>query len=219
MNNAILGPQFLAATALALAATLLSPVRSDRAAFSAVAGAPAAFSAVAPPHAPFRAHASYALVSTSVREERVYARLLERHMGLDEQRKRHIAKTIVREAARYRLEPELVLAVIDTESSYRTQARSHRGALGLMQILPGTGESLARESGLEWQGEATLLDPAKNVRLGTHYLAHLQKRFGGLDTALAAYNWGPTRVARMLRSGEPVPQVYTRKVLASRRSL
>jgi len=219
MKNAILGPQFVVAISLALAATALSPVRSDPALFTAHADAPVAFSAIAPPRAVFTAQASYARISTAVREERVYARLLERRMGLDDQHKRHVARTIVREAARYRLSPELVLAVIDTESSYRNAARSHQGAIGLMQILPNTGESLARECGVEWQGEASLLDPLVNVRLGTHYLASLQQRFGKIDTALAAYNWGPTRIAQMLRTGEPVPQVYTRKVLASRRSL
>ena len=219
MKHAIFGPQLMVATAIAVATTLMSPVRSDRAVFSARAGSPIAFSAIAPPRASFSAQSSYALVSTTIREERVYAHLLQRRMGLDEQRKRHIATAIVREAARYRLSPELVLAVIDTESSYRPDARSHVGAIGLMQILPGTGESVARECGIDWKGEATLLDPLVNVRLGTHYLASLQTRFGKMDTALAAYNWGPTRIAQMLRTGEPVPQVYTRKVLASRRSL
>jgi soluble lytic murein transglycosylase-like protein len=219
MKSALLGPQFVITTVLALGATALSPVRSDPAAFSAVAGAPAAFAAIAPPRATFSAQATYARTSTANRVDRVYALLQQRRMGLDDDRKRHVAHTIVREAARYRLSPELVLAVIDTESSYRTAARSHQGAIGLMQILPDTGKSIARECGVEWAGEETLLDPLANVRLGTHYLASLQKRFGSLDHALAAYNWGPTRIAGLLRTGAPVPQVYTRKVLASRRAL
>jgi soluble lytic murein transglycosylase-like protein len=82
-----------------------------------------------------------------------------------------------------------------------------------MQILPATGQSLAIETQRPWAGERTLFDPYLNLSLGVRYLAKLQKRFGALDVALVAYNYGPSRVDEMLRRGEPLPTEYTRRVL------
>ena len=126
-----------------------------------------------------------------------------------------LAPVVVAEAARAGLTPAMVLAVIEVESGGRTRARSHRNALGLMQIRPQTGRALAREAGLPWSGPETLYDPVANVRLGVRYLEKLVARFGDVPTALAAYNAGPTRVAGMLRTGAPVPKGYARRVLST----
>ena len=53
-----------------------------------------------------------------------------------------------------------------------------------------------------------------NVRVGVSYLAELMERYGDVSLALAAYNWGPTRIAQRLRRGEPVPVLYSRRVFA-----
>jgi soluble lytic murein transglycosylase len=81
------------------------------------------------------------------------------------------------------------------ESGGDPAARSRAGAIGLLQLMPGTGEETARRLGIPWRGEATLLDPEANLRLGAAYLRRLLDLFDGLEPfAVAAYNAGPERV-------------------------
>jgi soluble lytic murein transglycosylase len=127
----------------------------------------------------------------------------------------HVARVIVEECERTDLSPELVLAVISVESSGYNFARSKAGALGLMQLRPLTGRAVARRVGVSWRGRQTLFDAGTNVRLGISYLRELIDRYGEISTALAAYNWGPTRVSAMIRRGKPVPVVYPSRVLAA----
>ena len=108
----------------------------------------------------------------------------------------------------------MVLAVIHTESGYYNFARSSVGALGLMQIMPATGEMLAREAGIRWTGPELLFDPEVNLRLGTRYLAVLRARYGDWTRALAAYNWGPGEIDRRLAVGEVLPDKYASRVYA-----
>ncbi|MFI5167149.1 MAG: lytic transglycosylase domain-containing protein [Thermoanaerobaculales bacterium] len=92
-------------------------------------------------------------------------------------------------ATRWGLDPALVLAVVETESRELADAVSPRGAVGLMQVLPGT----ALELGLP--DTANPADPAVNLDAGCHYLATLLGSFGGdVELALAAYNAGPGAV-------------------------
>ena len=111
----------------------------------------------------------------------------------------------------FRIDPELVLAVIGAESRCRGDARSPAGALGMMQLMPGT----ARLLGVE-KPEST----RENVRAGTEYLGKLISRFeGDLPLALAAYNAGPTTVSRY-GGIPPFPETeaFVAKVLAHYRS-
>ena len=71
---------------------------------------------------------------------------------------------------------------------------------------------MARELEIQWDGPESLFDPNLNVRLGVRYLTRLIDRFGDIDVALAAYNFGPTRIARAIRRGRPVPVRYSDKV-------
>jgi soluble lytic murein transglycosylase len=119
---------------------------------------------------------------------------------------RRTAEAIVAEAERNKVELRLVLAVMHLESGYYNFARSPVGALGLMQIMPGTGEMLARESGVRWNGPDDLFDPALNVRLGVRYLALLHGRYG------TWHNWGPGALDRRLAEGEGVPELYVQQV-------
>lgn len=150
--------------------------------------------------------------SADRRVRSIASRLAGHRTGLRRPAVDRLARTLVREANRRGFEPELVLAVMKVESSFYNYAISRAGAYGLMQILPSTGEALARRLGIEWSGEETLFDPIANVRLGIAYLEQLRNRYGHLPTALAAYNWGPTRIDRRLDGGDSLPGRYVGKV-------
>lgn len=144
------------------------------------------------------------------------ARLLgDRETGLMRAEIRHVARVIVVEAHRAGLPPAFVFAVIDVESGGDNFAVSDVGALGLMQIRPATGEFVAAQIGIPWRGAGTLFDPATNVRLGICYLVDMLEHHADIRTALAAYNWGPGRIARRVRRGETVPSAYADRVLAA----
>jgi soluble lytic murein transglycosylase-like protein len=136
--------------------------------------------------------------------------------GLSDTEMAQLAETIVVEARRYRFDPALVVAVIHVESRFDTYAVSPKDALGLMQLLPSTGEELAPIVGVEWRGPQTLFDPVSNVRLGVAYLRQLTDRYNGsVRTALVAYNWGPGRIDQFMRAGDPLPREYSQLVLAA----
>jgi soluble lytic murein transglycosylase len=137
----------------------------------------------------------------------------KRRTGLTDSEIEQVARTIAVESRRHGLDPALVLAVIHVESRYDAYAVSPVGAMGLMQILPTTGEELAAKEGIVWRGPQTLFDPIVNVRLGVAYLKELTARYGNTAMALAAYNWGPGHIDRRLRRGTPMPTVYPALVL------
>jgi soluble lytic murein transglycosylase len=107
----------------------------------------------------------------------------------------------------------MILAVIRIESSFNTEALSHKGAVGLMQLLPSTAQQMARELRIDWTGEDILRDPSANIAMGTYYLTKLLGRFNDMSVALAAYNHGPTRIADLTEASAAVPMGYSRKVL------
>jgi len=144
--------------------------------------------------------------------QRVFTHLSERHTGLSRREILRVARAIVEQASHREIEVNLVLAVIAVESAGYNRAESSVGALGLMQIMPATGEQLAREHGIDWRGPATLFDPVVNVTLGIAYLRELSDRYDCVPTALAAYNWGPGRIDSRLRRGASMPQLYVDQV-------
>lgn len=136
--------------------------------------------------------------------------------GMTEEERDLVARTILEESARHGLDPALVVAVIHVESRFDTYAVSPVYALGLMQVMPATGAWLAPTVGVEWRGPETLFDPVSNVRLGVAYLRQLTDRYdGSIRTALLAYNWGPGRIDRRLRTGTPLPREYAQLVLTA----
>ncbi|MHC5036883.1 MAG: lytic transglycosylase domain-containing protein [Planctomycetota bacterium] len=101
-------------------------------------------------------------------------------------------------AAEYGVDPALVQAVIECESGGRASAVSRAGAVGLMQVMPGTAAAVAAEMGLPAPSLPDLHDPEINIRLGVYYLAKMRRRFKDDQLALAAYNAGPTHVQRWM---------------------
>ena len=97
-----------------------------------------------------------------------------------------VAQLILINAERYKLQPELLQAVIEVESKYDEKAVSHVGAVGAMQLVPTTARWIAQESGNPY---GDLKDPAINIPLGAWYLRYLINKYhGNLELALAAYN-------------------------------
>lgn len=106
---------------------------------------------------------------------------------------------VVAYADSHGLDPAWVYAVMRQESLFRSDARSPAGALGLMQLMPATGQRMAEELRVSYAGQQTLLHADTNIRFGTRYLRHTLDRLQDNPLlATAAYNAGPNRVADWL---------------------
>lgn len=150
--------------------------------------------------------------SQAIFAERVLGRL---DTGLQPEELTRLAAAVAAESKRVGIPIELVLGLIRVESSGYNFAVSYVGAMGLMQLMPDTAEAVASRVGVRWDGPSTLFDPVANVRLGVDYLRELIDRYGSVKTALAAYNWGPTRIAERIRRGQSIPVSYANKVMVA----
>ncbi len=112
-------------------------------------------------------------------------------------------------SAEFGIDPLLLQALIEVESMYRVGARSHVGALGLMQVKPSTAKWIAKKTGLP---SGDLKDPTYNVRIGAAYLNYLIERFNDYSHAVMAYNLGPNALAKRITRGETLPDTYVGKV-------
>jgi soluble lytic murein transglycosylase len=109
---------------------------------------------------------------------------------------------IQQEAAKYAIDPYLIMALIRQESAFNPKAISSANARGLMQLLPSTARRLARGMKLARPSQARLHDPALNIRLGMRYFSDLLKQFNGeTGKALASYNAGEHRVEAWMSEG------------------
>ncbi|MGZ8783222.1 MAG: lytic transglycosylase domain-containing protein [Gaiellaceae bacterium] len=129
---------------------------------------------------------------------------------------------VVGHAENYSLEPQLVAAVIYQESKFDADAVSSSGAVGLMQLLPSTGQGIAeRTGGDNWRPE-DLRNPELNVRYGSWYLRHLLDKYEDEELALAAYNAGQANVDRWQAEGGeigfPETRAYVERVQRLKRT-
>jgi peptidoglycan lytic transglycosylase len=92
------------------------------------------------------------------------------------------------------VDPMLTAGLIRQESAYDPEARSHANAFGLMQLLPKTAQRFAKQAKVRYS-TPMLFQPDYNIHIGTIYFAGLQRSFGSVESALAAYNAGEDRVA------------------------
>ena len=125
-----------------------------------------------------------------------------------------MAGSIARASEHYSLPPEMIMAVIRTESAFDANALSNKGAVGLMQILPSTAQEIAQELRMDWRGDDLLRDPGANIEMGTYYLTKLIAQFNNVAVALTAYNHGPGRVSELNDAKAELPMGYAEKVLS-----
>jgi len=113
---------------------------------------------------------------------------------------------IIRASIQFGIDTPLIKAVIKAESGFNPKAVGKAGEKGLMQLMPETAMAMGAEDAF---------NPEENIYGGTLYLSQLFKRFNNMDTALAAYNIGPTRVSKLLKNGfDPSMFEYVIKVKA-----
>lgn len=110
---------------------------------------------------------------------------------------------IVKYSQRYNINPCLVAAVIRAESNFNEKAVSHRGAYGLMQIMPDTAVWIAQKMELKDFKVENLYDTEVNIAMGCWYIDNLNSEFNGdIDLVLAAYNGGRGNVQKWLKNRE-----------------
>ena len=118
---------------------------------------------------------------------------------------RKYASIIDQASSRFGVAPPLIRAIIKTESDFNHRAVSHRGAKGLMQLMPKTADAMEVKDAY---------DPEENIFGGTRYFSQLLTRFKDVKMALAAYNAGPEAVERY-GDVPPIPETraFVDKVL------
>lgn len=132
-----------------------------------------------------------------------------------------LARLIVEESAKAKVDPFFVAAVVRSESMFKQSAISPRGAKGLMQLMPETSRYVSKRENIALSSERALHDPATNLRLGIAYLKYLDKMFNGnRERMLIAYNWGPGNVKLAIRGNARTPSEsvqYAKKILSAHR--
>lgn len=137
-------------------------------------------------------------------------------------------QSLYRLSGSLKVDPLMLAAIVQAESGFDPFAESHKGALGLMQLMPPTALAMAREIKINYQDRDDLYTQEINLTLGAHYFGKMLKVFDGdLVLALAAYNAGPTKVRswgldpwgqdqESLIEALPIPETraYVRRVLA-----
>ena len=115
---------------------------------------------------------------------------------------------VYKNAERSEIDPAWIYAMMRQESAFMPDAISPVGARGLMQLMPATAKSVARKLKQKYPSKYELLQPEKNIRLGTAYLKEVYQRFENPVLAIAAYNAGPHRVKRWLPEADMPADIW-----------
>lgn len=160
---------------------------------------------------------SYARDRAYVKEQVSYVANIIRASNPRQRNALKLAELVVAISADLEYDPIFVAAVMKHESTFNPVAISNKGALGLMQVMPRTGEYVAKKIGLQSVSRRDLTTPEYNIYLGVSYLKQLERIFqGNRRLALIAYNWGPTKLRNALsrRSSIPSgPEKYASRIL------
>lgn len=112
------------------------------------------------------------------------------------------------------VDPDLAYRLVRAESAFNPRARSHAGALGLTQLMPGTARWLEPRM----TTPERIMEPDANLAVGFRYLRSLMDKYGDLRLALLAYNRGEGAVDRDIRRGRNPENGYSRRVLGTGRN-
>ena len=136
-----------------------------------------------------------------------------RHSDMDQHLALKLASIINSESIKYDIDPYLILSVIQVESRFSPKAVSHKGARGLMQLMPTTGRYVANKYDLPLKNTRSLFDPVTNIRLGVAYLSYLENMYGNMDYALFAYNHGPKKTKQIKKTFSKAKPYYVKAVM------
>lgn len=136
-----------------------------------------------------------------------------RHSDMDQHLALKLASIINSESEKYDIDPYLILSVIQVESRFSPKAVSHKGARGLMQLMPTTGRYVANKYDLPLKNTRSLFDPVTNIRLGVAYLSYLENMYGNMDYALFAYNHGPKKTRQIKKTFSKAKPYYVKAVM------
>jgi len=150
---------------------------------------------------------------------RIFSIIRTHRSEISEEETWRISEVILEECAKRKIDPLLVLALIQIESGFQATAVSPAGARGIMQIMPDTARALARRVGREYGIRTAaftpeaLDDPLFNIRLGVYYLHGLKNQFQDLILTLSAYNFGPVELQNRLDNNLDCSSEFTAAVL------
>lgn len=145
---------------------------------------------------------AYSLISSTgtLRKEifihQITQYLKTENIKLDREQMRTIASLVYEESIQHEIDYRLILAMMKVESNFKQDAVSERGARGLLQIKPSLAKHIAHYAGIQWAGNKTLDEPCNNIKIGVYFFAQLMDDFENTNSALHAYNVGPTRAKR-----------------------
>lgn len=116
-------------------------------------------------------------------------------------------ETVCTAAKKYDIDPYLVLALMRQESLFNHNALSKSGAIGLMQILPSTGQGIAKKLKIAWPSKQVLYKPETNIQVGVDFLSYLKDRFHNNHAhVLSGYNAGPNATQRWLKDNQTLDE-------------
>jgi len=142
----------------------------------------------------------------STREARILSFIVERNPQATIKDFNSFPQVLLAESQSAGIDFRIIMAIIDKESQFNPRAIGKSGEVGLMQVMPSTAATIAKDLGLKWLPPShndlgTLGDPRLNIRIGISYLRDQMDKFGATPTALRAYNRGDVS-AREYRPGD-----------------